>query len=269
VRHFSFDSAEELAKIAEYAPGSNVYLRMSVSNHGSLINLANKFGANKEHAALLISLADDMGLNADGISFHVGSQSENMQLWDQAFDDVIDVLKLLKKQGIELKTLNIGGGFPINYTEKVPTIKEVGRKINANVKKLPYKMELLCEPGRYLVGEAGVLSTTIIGKTTRLNQLWVFLDVGRFQFFVEMFESSSLKYPVFTSIDDQESAKPKSLYTITGPSCDSYDTIMRDVSLPTNLKIGDKVYFGSAGAYTHVYGSAFNDFPVPKVSYKG
>lgn len=265
VRFFAYDSPEELEKIAKHAPGSKVYLRVSVSNHGSLINLANKFGANKYHALPLISLAIDFGLVPYGLAFHIGSQSENIQLWDQAFDDIVGIIKTLNEHGVQISSLNIGGGFPVRYTEKVPTIAEISKKINKNLKKLPYKVKLWCEPGRYLVGEAGVVATTIIGKTTRQNNPWVFVDAGRFQAFVEMFESDSLKYPIFTSIDSKPSSKPKSLYTVTGPSCDSYDTISRDISLPTNLQVGDRVYFATAGAYTHVYGAPFNDFPVPKL----
>lgn len=268
VRHFAFDSPEELVKIAQVAPDARVYLRLSVSNHGSLINLANKFGANKSHAVHLLSLAEDIGLEAWGLAFHVGSQSESTQLWDQAFDDVIDVMDDLEKQGIKISCLNIGGGFPIQYTEKIPSLKEIGQKISKNLEKLPYKVQLWCEPGRYIVGEGGVIATTIIGKTTRYNKPWIFVDAGRFQAFVEMFESDSLQYPIFTSIDKKSGATPQSLYTVTGPSCDSYDTISRDVSLPTNLQVGDKVYFASTGAYTHVYGSPFNDFPVPKVFFE-
>ncbi len=267
VYRFVFDSPEELKKLSEVAPGSSVYLRLSVSNHGSLISLSNKFGANKSHAVDLLSLAKDLGLKPYGLSFHVGSQSENIHLWDEAFDDSVDVIEELNDIGIKLQMLNIGGGFPIKYNEKVPKIKDIAKKIHKNVKKLPYELELFCEPGRYLVGEAGVIAGKIIGKATRQNRPWIYLDVGRFQSFIEMFESDSLSYPIFTSLDNVSKNEPKSMYTITGPSCDSYDTIERDVSLPTRLKEGDFLYFASAGAYTHVYGSAFNDFPVPEVVY--
>lgn len=267
LRHFAFDSPEELEKLAEHAPGARVYLRMSVSNHGSLINLSNKFGANKTHASALLTLAEDLGLVPYGIAFHIGSQSESLELWDRAFEDVLDVLEELKGSSIKLSVLNIGGGFPVTYTEKVPSIEKIGKVITNNIKRLPYGMDIWCEPGRFLVGEPGVIAATVIGRATRQNKPWLYLDVGRFQAFVEMFESDSLQYPVFTSIDGSPGSTPKSLYTITGPSCDSYDTISREVSLPTNLKLGDKLYFGTAGAYTHVYGAPFNDFDVPTVIY--
>lgn len=267
LNHFAFDSPEELKKIARVAPRSRVYLRVSVSNHGSLINLASKFGAEVSNAVALLSLAEDLGLDAYGIAFHIGSQSENSQLWDQAFDDAIVIMKNASRHGIRIKSLNIGGGFPVHYTERIPAISEIGQKITRNVSRLPYKVKLWCEPGRYLVGESGVIATTIIGTAVRQNVPWIYLDAGRFQAFVEMFESNSLQYPLFTSIDGQPGSKPRSLFTVTGPTCDSYDTISRNVSLPTNLQLGDKIYFSSAGAYTHVYGSSFNDFPVPKVIY--
>jgi len=264
VFRFAFDNAEELEKLARYAPGASVYLRISVSNHGSLINLANKFGANREHAVPLLSLAKDLGLVPHGLAFHVGSQSESLELWDEAFDQSVEILKALEEKGMRLDMLNIGGGFPIRYNDKVPSIQEIAKRIRSNVEGLPYGLQLICEPGRYLVGEAGVIATTIIGKTTRHNIQWAYADVGRFQAFVEMFESNKLHYPIFTSIDQLQTSVPKSLYTVTGPSCDSYDTIERNVDLPTNLQIGDRLYFASAGAYTTVYGAPFNDFEVPK-----
>jgi ornithine decarboxylase len=264
---FAFDSPEELTKIAKYAPGSSVYLRLSVSNHGSLINLSNKFGANKSHAVQLLSLAEDLGLEPYGISFHVGSQAENEELWSRAFEDVFKAMNDLDTKGIRIKSLNIGGGFPVKYTEPATSIEKIGKQVAASLRNLPYDIDLFCEPGRYLVGEAGVIAGTIIGKTTRHNTPWLYVDVGRFQAFIEMFESSSLEYPIFTSIDGTDKANHKETYTITGPSCDSYDTISRDVRLPKHLDVGDVLYFATAGAYTHVYGAAFNDFPVPKVIY--
>ncbi len=264
VKFFAFDSPDELQKLKEFAPGCSVYLRISVSNHGSLINLASKFGCNISHAKELMTIAQDFGLDPYGLAFHVGSQSENINLWDEAFEHVNKVIEDLETARIRVKCLNIGGGFPVRYTDKIPTIEEIGYEIAANVAKLPYKMKLWCEPGRYLVAESAVIAGTVIGKATRQNTQWIYLDVGRFQAFIEMFESSGLEYPTYTSIDGKPGSQPLTPYTVTGPTCDSFDTISKVVMLPTNLQIGDRLYFASTGAYTTVYGAPFNDFKVPE-----
>jgi ornithine decarboxylase len=170
----------------------------------------------------------------------------------------------LENKNIYITKLNIGGGFPIQYADKLPSISRITEVIHAGLKK--YKLsdlKLQCEPGRYLVGESGIIGATIIGRIARQNRDWLFLDVGRFQAFVEMFESEGLRYPLLSSKTTGVLTKNKK-YTLTGPSCDSYDTIMSNVLLPSNLDVGDKVYFLSAGSYTTVYGAPFNDFPVPK-----
>lgn len=268
IHSFAFDSADEIKKISEEAPGAKVYLRVSVSNHGSIINLSNKFGAEMGHALQLMELAKDFGLEPYGLAFHVGSQSENVHLWREAIERMGKLIEQLKKIDIEIKVINMGGGFPIAYTEPVPDLKDVAEEIAQSCKEyLPKNIELWIEPGRALVGDAGIIGATVIGHAIRKNSHWLFLDVGRFQAFVEMFESEQLRYPVMSS-RDHEYENGRHLFTLTGPSCDSYDTIMDDVALPADMKEGDKLYFGSAGAYTHVYGSSFNDFPVPRVVYK-
>lgn len=263
VKYFAFDSPDELQKLKKNAPGCSVYLRISVSNHGSLISLASKFGCSISHARELMTIAQDFGLEPYGVAFHVGSQSENINLWDEAFDHVKKVINDLEISGIRIKSLNIGGGFPVRYVNKIPSIQEIAKKIQTNLKKLPYPLQIWCEPGRFLVAESSVIVSTVIGKASRHNTQWLHLDVGRFQAFIEMFESDSLNYPVYTSIDGQPSAVPMTPYTVTGPTCDSYDTISSEVMLPTNIQIGDRLYFASAGAYTVVYGAPFNDFKVP------
>lgn len=270
VRYFAFDSVEEAEKIAENAPGAYVYARVSVSNHGSIINLSNKFGVDPAHVVPLMGVAKDYGLIPWGVSFHVGSQSENVHLWDEAIELMSELIKRLESADITIESVNIGGGIPIKYDAPVPDMEDIAVRVAKNVKKyLPPHIKLMCEPGRALVGDAGVIATTIISRAIRKNESWLYLDTGRFQSFIEMFESEELRYPVYTSLNLGQDNKiaSKSSFTLTGPTCDSYDTIMHQVSLPSILNRGEKLYFGSAGAYTHVYGAPFNDFPVPTVVY--
>lgn len=253
VRNFAFDSATEIVKIAQNAPGSNVYARVSVSNYGSVIKLSNKFGANPEHIVALMGLALDHDLVPNGLAFHVGSQAENVHIWDAAILTMKDLIARLKKAGIEIDVLNVGGGFPIQYSDPVPGMEEVTKVILKSIKKnIPKDITLICEPGRALVGDAGVIGTTVIGTASRNQDPWLYLDTGRFQSFIEMFESEELKYPV-VAVTKEGSKHINQPYTLTGPTCDSYDTIMHNISLPVGMSLGDRVYFGSAGAYTLVY----------------
>ncbi len=258
---YAVDSTEEVDKLHEYAPHSKVYLRINVSNKGSLIKLSDKFGATIDSAVSILTYARKQGLEPIGIAFHVGSQAESLEVWDSAFSRTVKLMKELLKAGIKMKVVNIGGGFPVDHCQPIPSIEDIAARIRANVAKLPYEVDLWCEPGRYLVAESSVIVSSIIGKVRRGDQDWLFLDVGRFQAFVEMFESDSIQYPV-TSSKDGPNAKLTN-YVLTGPTCDSCDTITHNALLPETLMIGDKVYFGSAGAYTVVYGAPFNDFQIP------
>ncbi len=265
LNNFAFDSPEELAKIANAAPASRVHLRVSISNKGSQINLSSKFGANRLDSLELIKLARKFNLVPYGITFHVGSQAEDINIWDEAFKDISFLLRKLQTEGILLEVLNIGGGFPVQYGVKAPSIDKIGSVISRNLPNLPYAIKIWCEPGRFLVAEAGTIGTRVIGRATRHNDDWLYLSVGRFQAFIELFESEDIRYPVFSS--NATSKKRQTPFVLTGPTCDSYDTILHDVLLPSDTTVDDVVYFAMAGAYTHVYGAAFNDFPVPRVVY--
>lgn len=262
VRVFAIDSIEEIDKLVSFAPKAKVLIRISVSNQGSAINLAMKFGCEMKHAAEIMIHAKQQGLIPYGITFHVGSQAEDLGVWDEAFACTQFVLENLQKQGIKVSVINIGGGFPVYYGKEVPKIETIAARIQSNIDNLPYKVNIWCEPGRYLVADTSVIAVTIISTVKRGSASWLYLDAGRFQSFIEMFESDSIQYPVFSAESGVNSELEK--YTLTGPTCDSYDTIAHDVWLPKNLSIGDKLYFGMTGAYTTVYGSSFNDFPVPK-----
>lgn len=267
VEYFAFDSLSELEKIASNAPGAKVFLRIAVSNRGSLIELASKFGAEPMHATSLMGSAQDLGLKPIGLAFHVGSQAENISVWDAAFETVADIRSRLKKAGIDIRALNIGGGFPIRYSGPIPLVSEIAEKIKDNIRRFELDdLEHWCEPGRYLVGTSGIIGGSVILRTARHQHEWLYLDVGRFQAFAEMFESEDIQYPVYVSSRTDTKSIPQN-FVVTGPTCDSYDTIFKGIDLPNTVKEGDRLYFANAGAYTTVYGSEFNDFPLPEVCY--
>lgn len=257
IDHFVFDSSAELEKLSCLAPGSKVQLRLSVSNQGSQWPLNKKFGIDMEEGALLLVQAAQQGLKPYGIAFHVGSQCTDALTWVKAIEKSRIVWEYAVGEGIELSRLNIGGGLPIQYTEAVPSVGDIAEVVREALRaNFPQGVELVIEPGRYLVGEAGVLVTEVIAKAIRNGQRWLYLNVGVFNGLMESL--GNIKYPLMV---ERDSSVGKCV--LAGPSCDSFDVVPYEVELP-ELEIGDKVYILSAGAYTTAYASRFNGFAIPK-----
>lgn len=268
IRHFAFDSIQELDKLAKHAPDSFVYYRLKVSDYGSSFPLSAKFGGPSDRAVLMMGYAQDLGLKPWGITFHVGSQSEREQAWEVAIETCGKVLKMLQKAGIKLEVVNLGGGFPAKYVERIPTINKIATVIKRSISKnFPYNVKLISEPGRYLVAESAIFATSVIGRGQRAASEWVFVDMGVFQGLIEVLEINGWKYPLYSSIDSGVKNKSKRPFTLTGPSCDAGDTICTEAYLPASINIGDRVYIGSAGAYTKVYATTFNGFKAPETYY--
>lgn len=257
VEYLAIDSHDEINKISELAPGSSVYVRLSVSNEGSQWPLSKKFGVEPEEAIRLLVHAARRSLVPCGITFHVGSQCLDEQSWVKAIEKSKLVWDMAKREGIELKMLNIGGGFPIGYTEAVPSIDQIARVIDKTLKRaFPKGIKIFIEPGRAFVGEAGTLVSTVIAKAKRNGQDWLYLDVGVFNGLMESI--GGIQYSMTSERDG-----PMKTWVLAGPSCDSMDVVSEEVELP-DLEIGDKVYISSAGAYTTAYASNFNGLPIPK-----
>jgi ornithine decarboxylase len=262
---FSFDSPGELNKLAEHAPGSAVYLRLRVDDSNAIFPLSRKFGAEESEAGDLLRLARKLGLRPYGITFHVGSQSTSPPAWRRAVAAAGRVMAEAAADGITLTMLNIGGGFPAHYVDDVPGIREIGAALGPALDELlPYRPEVLAaEPGRHLVAESGVMVATVLSRETRGGENWIYLDVGAFNGMMETLQTGNRwDYPLWTSRADHAHAELET-FTVTGPSCDSSDTMFYGVSLPATIQPGDRVYIGSAGAYTLSYASGFNGFPPP------
>lgn len=257
VQYYAFDSAAEVEKLAKYAPAKKVYVRVSVPNEGSEWPLSKKFGVEIEEAVKLLCYAKEKDLDPVGITFHVGSQCSNVYNWHTAIDKVRQVKELAKKQGIEIKMLNIGGGYPIEYTKKVPSIETIESKINSLLKEYFPNTKIFIEPGRAVVGDAGVFVAKIIGKAQRGDENWLYIDVGVFNGLMETIGGIKYRYIVGSRGAEKE-------WTIAGPSCDSFDLIEKSVVLP-EPDVGSLVLILSAGAYTISYASEFNGFSIPKI----
>ena len=257
VRYFAFDSDAEIRKLAQYAPGSHVYVRLSVPNEGSEWPLSKKFGVETEPAYKLLLMARETGLDPAGITFHVGSQCTNIYSWDSALSKAKLLWDMAASNGIKLKLVNIGGGYPVNYTKSVvdiPTIeKRVNRILNEN---FPKDIEILIEPGRAIVGDAGIFVSTVIGKASRGDENWLYIDLGVFSGLME--SVGGIKYTYIV-----ESNKAVKKWTVAGPTCDSFDVMDRAVEIP-EPEVGGRLIILAGGAYTTSYASVFNGFSVPK-----
>jgi ornithine decarboxylase len=261
VWRFAFDSATELDKLATHAPGAAVYVRLATGSPGSKVPSEGKFGVAGGQAVDLMRSARSRGLEPYGIAYHVGSQMTDPRAWEDATCRSAAVLRELQAQDITLRMLNFGGGFPARYADPVPDLSDYGACIRRAVDRhLPYPIQFCAEPGRGLVAEAGVLVATVIGTAERAGKFWLHLDVGAFNGMMEtLLTQNRLVYP----LADSRAAAERCCYHITGPTCDSQDTMFFGVSLSRDLVPGDQVYIYTAGAYTTCYASAFNGFSAP------
>ena len=263
VWRFAADGEPELAKLAKNAPGAAVYVRLRSSTGDNTVPSEGKFGIDGDRAADLLRAAARAGLRPHGLAFHVGSQMLSPAAWGVALRQVGAVLRELAADGIRLDLLDLGGGFPARYADVEPApLAAFAAAIGAGIAAhLPYRPATLAvEPCRALVAEAGVMVATVIGLAERAGRRWVHLDVGAFNGFMEALESGNrLRFPV----TDSRGSALRTPAHLTGPTCDSQDTIMFDVPLSADLAVDDRIFVGTAGAYTTSYASGFNGFAVP------
>lgn len=263
VTMFAFDSEPELLKIAKHAPGARVYCRILVENKGAEWPLSRKFGCELDMARDLMVRAGELGLDPYGISFHVGSQQTSTAAYEGAIARVAMLFTDLKEAGVKVRMVNLGGGYPVRYRQEVPGIDDFGAAIMGAMTRhfgndLP---EMVIEPGRFLVGDAGVVSSEVVlvsrkGKDDPVR--WVYLDIGRFGGLAET-EGEAIRYAIRTPHDGGADGP----VTIAGPTCDSADTLYEKshYRLPLALQDGDRVELLATGAYVTTYASqGFNGF---------
>ncbi len=260
---FVFDSPEELEKIAEHAPGARVFCRLVVATEGAIFPLARKFGTGTDMALELMARAPTMGLVPYGLSFHAGSQQTGAEAYEAAIGQVAMLFDALEHEGIKLRMINLGGGFPSHYQEEVPPISAFGHHID---RALTYHFgndlpEVILEPGRAMVGDAAALETEIVLVSHRSKTdptRWVYLDIGVYGGLNETMDENT-RYVITTKHD----GTPTGPVVIAGPTCDSFDTLYEKSNnrLPLALKAGDRLRFHSTGAYVTTYATnGFNGF---------
>ncbi len=267
----TFDNIEELKKIKNHAPDVGLVLRIRVPNTGSMVELSSKFGAHPGDAVDLISEAINLGLDVEGISFHVGSQCNNFGNYSQALNFASSIFNeaelrnyqigFIDKEGKKRKVLDIGGGFPVMYTPDVKSFSALSEILNSEIKRLfpNDDIQVIAEPGRFIVATACTLVTKIIGKAVRDGKTCYYLDDGVYHTFTgQVFDHQ--RYPLHSFKDGE-----KKICATFGPTCDAFDTISLADELPDDLQIDDLLYAENIGAYTIASTTYFNGFPPPKV----
>jgi len=255
----TYDNHEEVIKIAKHAPNAGLVLRLRVPNTGSMVELSSKFGADPGEAVDLIAFAHNNKLEVEGLSFHVGSQCTNVQNYIQALHLASSVVAEAKARGYNLKLLDIGGGFPADYDDNVPTFKTFVKAINQELDRLfPQPFEILAEPGRFLVASAATAIVQIIGKAVRGGKLCYYVNDGVYHTFSGII-FDHCQYPLKSFKNG-----PTQLCSVFGPTCDALDTLSLVEQLP-DLELGDYVYAQNIGAYSAASSTYFNGFPPAKV----
>ena len=258
VAWFVVDSVDELRRIHEIRSDARTYLRIATPNIGSDWPLSGKFGAGAGETREIIATAAKLGADLAGVTFHAGSQCRNPANWRVGIEKARAVFEAMAKAGLKPRLLDIGGGFPVRHVKPIPSIEVIGEVVNEAIGEFPEDVQVIAEPGRYMVSDAGYFVCRVLGTTTRGGKRWMHWDAGLFGGVIETTEG--LKYKIRT-----ERSGPDIPWHVGGPTCDSVDVVLRDEPLPSDLQEGDFIYIRNAGAYTTAYASEFNGFPLPEV----
>ena len=255
----TYDNPEELRKIKRYAPHAGLVLRLRVPNTGSMVELSSKFGCDTGEAVDLLLEAFRIGLVVEGVSFHVGSQCTNFDNFVQALNIAAAVMREARSRGHEIKILDIGGGFPVPYDAHVKPFNLLARKINVEIGRLFAKdIEILAEPGRFLVATAATSIARVIGKAVRDGKTCYYIDDSVYHTYSGIvFDHCQYRVKAFKRGET-------GICTVFGQTCDGMDTIVQSEELPS-LEIEDLVYTEDIGAYSNASATWFNGFAPAKV----
>ncbi|MGA2561930.1 MAG: type III PLP-dependent enzyme [Steroidobacteraceae bacterium] len=256
VRSFVADNVDEVRKFKRYGERAALILRVSFRSPGAVCDLSRKFGCDPEDAIALARLAASLGIDVQGFSFHVGSQAPDALKHVEAIEACARLLRSARREGLgSLDTLDIGGGFPIDYLQHVPDVRKFCAPIRAALATLPARTRVLAEPGRYIVGPAAIAVATVMGRAQREGHWWYYLDDGLYgSYSGQLYDRAH--YPV----EPLRQGEPSLPSVLAGPTCDSIDVIAENLLLP-QLKVGDLIVGRAMGAYTWASASEFNFFP--------
>ncbi len=251
----TYDNADEVKKIKEYCPTAGLVLRLKVPDSGSQVEMGSKFGAEPGEAGDLIKQAFELGLTVEGLSFHVGSQCTNFDNYTSALQITAQIFNDCRKKGYNTKIVDIGGGFPVSYDSQVPKFKQLAEIMSSEIKRLfPQDIELIAEPGRFMVATAATLVSEIIGKARRDGKIFYHINDGVYHTF------SGIVFDHWIPNFHAFKRGRQEVCAVVGPTCDSFDKISVSEQLPTSLQIGDYFYTENIGAYSIASATKFNGF---------
>jgi ornithine decarboxylase len=256
VRIFVADNPDEVRKFARLSERAQLLLRVSFRNPGAMVDLSRKFGCDPEDLLPLARLAAELGIEVRGLSFHAGSQTPDARRHVEALEACAKLMAAARRERLgTFDTLDIGGGFPIDYARPVQDIRRFCAPLRAALVKLPRRVRVLAEPGRYVVGPAAIGVASVMGRARREGHWWYYLDDGLYgSYSGQLFDHT--RYPV-EPLRDAAERLPS---VLAGPTCDSTDVIAENLMLP-ELKAGDLIVGRAMGAYTWASATEFNFFP--------
>jgi ornithine decarboxylase len=256
VRTFVADNPDEVRKFARLAGQVRLLLRVSFRNPGAMVDLSRKFGCDPEGLLPLARQAADLGIEVGGLSFHAGSQTPDATKHVEAVAACAKLMAAARRERLgPFDTLDIGGGFPIDYVQPVQDISRFCAPLRAALGRLPKRVRIIAEPGRYIVGPAAIGVASVMGRAQREGYWWYYLDDGLYgSYSGQLFDHTT--YPVEPLREDAQRLPS----VLAGPTCDSTDVVAENLMLPL-LKAGDLVVGRAMGAYTWASATGFNFFP--------
>lgn len=265
VRAFTADSEIELAKLQTYAPSAEIFIRLIPSKDSSLYNYQHRLGATSKQARWLLDYAAAHGTNVCGLSFHVGSQSMNAKPWSKALTQARKLLLRYYDVLPSLRRINIGSGFPVAYDfGHPPNLETIASIVAREIEKFPADVTFLAEPGRIIVGPAGLLIVSVVENVTRGKTHWLFTDTTIYSGLIERLESGGVfRYPIESPV----MGHPLQRYNIAGKTLDPDDIISTDVPLSGAIKAGDLLFIHKVGAYTAEFFTHYHSLPQPLVTF--
>jgi ornithine decarboxylase len=261
VRTFVVDSVAEVEKFGPRHLGAGVLVRLAFPDPSAKSNLSAKFGVPPDDADVVAKQLLSSGIRVDGFSFHVGSQGSAIEPFAAAIGQTVDLMdRVESSMGIELRTLDIGGGFPVSYREPVPDIAEIASVIDTALASVRDRYVVLAEPGRFVAASCMTLLTSVVGTSIRDGRVWHFLDDGVYGSYSNVMAEDV--HPAVLALDELggDVCAPMSPVVLAGPTCDSVDVVAADYPMP-ELHVGSVLVSPMMGAYTAVSASRFNGLP--------
>ncbi|WP_299976040.1 type III PLP-dependent enzyme [uncultured Pseudoteredinibacter sp.] len=269
VQWYVVDCIEEMEKVLSAKPDASLYLRLYTTNKGSLWPLSSKFGAATDEVVPILERAVELKADLAGVTFHVGSQCTNTENWQTGIREAKACFETMRNMGLKPRLLNLGGGYPMQPSEIIenptkqqlaPSIEAIADVINTEIADLPDDIQIIAEPGRYMVAEAGRIICQVIGTTKRGDDRWAYVDAGFYHGLMELTDAFDTAVTSNHSDEDEQA-----LWTFGGPTCDSIDVFGKGADgkgtpLSAKLQTGDFITLHNTGAYVHACGTEFNGF---------